>query len=661
MAITSASRLPKDIKFTARPDTLDYRDRIFEPTLVEIPVRTDIAAYRALNLPILYQGEEWACTGFALATVVHYLLRTRTTDPDTTEVSPRMLYEMAKRFDEYPGESYEGSSARGAMKGWHKCGVCRADLWEFRAHQKDRRMTPIRAEDAARRPLGAYYRVNHTNLTAMHAALAEVGILFAVIGVHKAWLDGRRGPAGRYRFEKRDALIPPGTETLGNHAIAIVGYDERGFWIQNSWGPTWRDGGLALVSYEDWLAHGRDAWVARLGAPVTIGGKPTLGDSADAWERNAQALRPHIVRIGDGGQLRSDRSYGTSEDDLKLIFEDDYPRITRTWDEVRFLLFADGGCEDEPSTVQRAGARYREQLRRNHIYPLSFVWKTDFWRTLAGVLRDSLARIQTDTRESPGFEFMQDRHDDALEPLVRRYGGRVMWEELKKGALASTMARDGGARRTLNELAKLAARERARGRPFEINLVAHSAGAIFAAPLVQLLTGRRGRPLTTGPMKGRSGLGLTLHSVTLWAPACTVRLFKDCYLPAIERDRIERFAIFTLTDAAEQDDNCASIYDKSLLYLVSHALEESERIPDSDEKPGEPIVGMANALNEDDELRALFKRRRIDWVRSPNSEHEKSLRHSTARRHGDFPEDLPTLRTTLARILEKDRRRRRRR
>ena len=256
---------------------------------------------------------------------------------------------------------------------------------------------------------------------------------------------------------------------------------------------------------------------------------------------------------------------------------------------------------------------------------------------------------------------MQDRHDDALEPLARRYGGRVMWDELKKGALASTMARDGGARRTLNELAKLAARERARGRRFEINLVAHSAGAIFAAPLVQLLTGRRGRPLTAGPMKGRSGLGLTLHSVTLWAPACTVRLFKDCYLPAIERDRIERFAIFTLTDAAEQDDNCASVYNKSLLYLVSHALEENERIPDSDEKPGEPIVGMEKALSDDDDLRALFKRRRIDWVRSPNSESEGSLRHSTARRHGDFPEDLPTLRTTLARILETDRRRRRRR
>ena len=31
------------------------------------------------------------------------------------KASPRMLYEMAKRFDEWPGESYEGSSVRAAI------------------------------------------------------------------------------------------------------------------------------------------------------------------------------------------------------------------------------------------------------------------------------------------------------------------------------------------------------------------------------------------------------------------------------------------------------------------------------------------------------------------------------------------------------------------
>ena len=34
---------------------------------------------------------------------------------------------------------------------------------------------------------------------------------------------------------------------------------------------------------------------------------------------------------------------------------------------------------------------------------------------------------------------------------------------------------------------------------------------------------------------------------------------------------IARFALFTLSDDVERDDNCANIYHKSLLYLISDA------------------------------------------------------------------------------------------
>ena len=64
-------------KLDARRDTLDFRDRMFEPTLIEVPVRRPLEDYLAAGVPILDQGTEGACTGFGLATVVHYLLRTR--------------------------------------------------------------------------------------------------------------------------------------------------------------------------------------------------------------------------------------------------------------------------------------------------------------------------------------------------------------------------------------------------------------------------------------------------------------------------------------------------------------------------------------------------------------------------------------------------------
>lgn len=165
--------------FDARPDTLDFRDKMYVPTLVEVPTRRDMEEYKSFGVPILNQGTEGACTGFGLTTVANYLCRRRKIVPDDTAVSPRMFYEMAKRYDEWPGERYEGSNARGAMKGWHKHGVCAEALWPYDPREADRQLTDKRAADAVKRPLGAYFRVNHKDLVAMHSALAEVGVLYA--------------------------------------------------------------------------------------------------------------------------------------------------------------------------------------------------------------------------------------------------------------------------------------------------------------------------------------------------------------------------------------------------------------------------------------------------------------------------------------------------
>jgi hypothetical protein len=113
-----------DRRLTARPDTVDFRDLMYVPTLIEVGTCLALEDYKALDVPILDQGTEGACTGFGLATVAHYLLRKRRVVADQSPVSPRMLYAMARRYDEWPGQDYEGSSCRGAMKGWHKHGVC---------------------------------------------------------------------------------------------------------------------------------------------------------------------------------------------------------------------------------------------------------------------------------------------------------------------------------------------------------------------------------------------------------------------------------------------------------------------------------------------------------------------------------------------------------
>lgn len=625
------------LKFSARPDSLDFRDRMFQPGLVDVPVRIDLHNYKKLKIPVWHQGKSWACTGFALATVVHYMLRRRAIHPDWTIVSPAMLFEMARRHDEYPGGQFLGSSARGAMKGWYYHGVCSAESWPYRGMRTDGRLTRERAEDAGRRPLGVYLRVDHRDLVAMHSALAEVGILYAVGNVHEGWLK----PGA-------DGKIAHGKPLQGSHAVAIVGYNEHGFWFQNSWGQSWGDGGFGFLPYDDWLENGLDVWVGRLGVPVVLGHADAVSatdSTTPACSRTSRLrdLRSHIVRIHPDGYLRSDDRFGTSAEDLATMFEEDFPRITRGWKKKRILLYAAGGLATLDSSVQHAVADQRAALLDAQIYPIAFIWRTGFWKTISAVLRDALNRIRDEPALGGQSDFMLDRLDQAFEPLAREYAGKLHWDEMKRTALCATTLNNGAVRLTLSHLATLAKND----PTIEIHFVGYSGGAILLAPAVQLWT-TPGK-VKNGPMRGRTGLGKPIASCALWAPACTSDLFHLTYYPALESRRIRRFMLMTLTDRAEQTDGCADLYRKSLLYLISNALEETSRIPPN--MDGTAIVGMEKFVRQYPELLALLRRKSARWVLAPNTEGSDSMGRSGARHHGDFDDDAETLASTFAFVL----------
>jgi hypothetical protein len=633
-AILSTRSAGKKVARTlnARRDTLDFRDRMFETTLVEVPTHIPLASYRRHKVPVLDQGEEGACTGFGLATVANYLLKRRKVVPDQAPVSPRMLYEMARRYDEWPGEGYSGSSARGAMKGWQKHGVCREDDWKYQAAAGDAAgLTQARTAEALRRPLGAYLRVNHKDLVAMHSALAEVGVLYATATVHQGWDT----------LDRHGGIVWP-APLSGGHAFAIVAYDSEGFWIQNSWGEGWGRGGFARISYDDWLVNGTDVWVARLGAPVVLrlNQSSAVAHSAAAGRSAAYSyrdLRPHIVSLGNNGHLQAGGEYGTTPAELAHIFQHELPAAMQDWPEKHVLLYAHGGLVDERSAIQRL-ADYRSVMLDAHIYPISFVWRSDYWSTLTNILQDAMRRRRPEGVLSAAKDFLLDRLDDTLEILARSLTGKSSWDEMKENAQAACHP-GGGALLALEHLAALHAR-----MPFKLHVVGHSAGSIFHAPMVRLLTAPKG-PIRTGYLSGREGFGLPVDTCTLWAPAVTTTLFKQAYLPAVQDARIGRMAVFALNDSAEQDDHCAKIYNKSLLYLVSRAFEDSAF------GDGTPLLGMEKWLAADPELAALFTGGGADMVFSPNTEPEGSIAAARSAAHDDFDDDKATLRATLARVL----------
>ena len=457
-------------RLTARRDTLDFRDLMYLPTLVEVGVRIPLALYRKHRVPVLDQGEEGACTGFGLATVAHYLHRRRAVVPDSRRVSPRMLYALARRYDEWPGEDYEGSSCRGAMKGWHKHGVCADSLWRHDPATPDYLFSEARLRDAQRRPLGAYFRVNHKDVVAMHTAITEVGILYASASVHSGWDAVKQD--GSIPFDDRVTM-------LGGHAFAIVAYDERGYWIQNSWGTGWGEGGFARIAYEDWMQNGTDVWVARLGVPIVTTAQRAVTDAAFSVSGRARSyayddVRPHVIALGNDGLLRPHGNVGTTRELVRQIVHEDLPRITAGWSRRRIVLYAHGGLVSEDGAVQRV-ADYRRAMIDARCYPLAFMWRSDYWTMLTNMLADALRLRKPEGALDAAKDFLLDRLDDALEPIARKLTGKASWDEMKENARLASGSPEGGASMVATELARL----HAQGPGLELHLVAHSAGSVL--------------------------------------------------------------------------------------------------------------------------------------------------------------------------------------
>jgi hypothetical protein len=613
----------------ARADTLDFRDRMFEPTLIEVPTERPLRTYRKAGVPILDQGQEGACTGFGLATVVHYLLRTRKVVPDLHAVSPWMLYDMARRYDEWPGEDYEGSSARGAMKGWNKHGVCSLACWP--REEKDPDQYRDRYGDATRRPLGAYLRVNHKDLIAMHSAISEVGVLYATASVHDGW--NKVGSDGLIKYG-------PSSTITGGHAFAVVAYDADGFWIQNSWGRTWGLRGFGRITYDDWLANGTDVWVARLGAPIELDQHASTSRGIGVASGGSRSyvfsdLRPHIISLGNNGLLRTDGTYGTSEGDVKEIFQhvaDQVAAGARKKDSApiqHILFYAHGGLVAEDAAIQKA-ADTRMTFLDAGVFPVYFIWKTDFLTTLKNILQDAISRRKPEGFLDSSKDFMLDRLDDALEPLARVIGGKNEWDEMKQNAIAASQP-GGGLALVADLLSGLAKQFPA----LKVHLIGHSAGSILHGGFISRL--------------GAAPKPVPIETCTMWAPACTMDLFRSDYLPSIKSGHIKAFANFTMTDKAERDDNCGNIYHKSLLYLVSNAFESAlQKAPFFRERTGDPILGMAKFIAQ-----LPSSQRGWDWVQAPNAEPMGSPDASTSHSHGGFDDDAATLSATLARMVGK--------
>ncbi len=571
----------------ARKDPVDLRDRPYQPPPLtlpdEYPSREEVGAFLHIYTQaklILDQGQEGACTGFGLACVINYARWRKARHPVKLDsVSPRMLYNFARRYDEYAGEDYDGSSCRGALKGWFHHGVCLEGDWPYEASgiARPRYGYAQRASDLT---LGVYYRIDTKSITDMQAAIYEVGAVYVSANTHEGWQNVPYAPGKKITHDNLPVIAFDGQPSqIGGHAFALVGFNTQGFVVQNSWGARWGAGGFALLRYEDWFANGMDAWVASLGVRGVVLGRLASGTGAararagaapaSVWDE-ARAYEHSVVFGNDGRVCRY-----LTQDELSrtLLFQacglpDQWfrdPASPKSPDgKKRLVIYAHGGLNKESSAIDRARVMGRYFVG-NGCYPLFLVWKTGLMESICNIVTEAFGRQPA--RAGGLRDSLIEASDMLVEKTIGRPLARPLWSEMKENAEFACNPTRGGDL-LVTALSNLA---QTWGDQLEIHLVGHSAGSIILGHLLGVLAARK--------------LDARVASIHLYAPACTVQFANRHYAP--HRELMQRLHLSILSDKNERDDNVAAIYRKSLLYFVSNALEPDVRTP---------LLGMANVL-----------------------------------------------------------------
>ncbi|MCC7281397.1 MAG: C1 family peptidase [Acetobacteraceae bacterium] len=199
--------------------------------------------------PVSDQGSSGACVGFSLADGVlrwHFVQAGRLAK--AVRLAPRFIWMASKETDEFSSfpETFiesSGTSLKAALDIARKFGCVEESLLPFDSAQLFG--GPIQAFylKANQLKISSYVGLR-TDLGEWRRWIAQTGPLLARLEVDGSF--DRLGRSGK--------LTAHAGRGLGGHAVAIVGYDAKGFVIRNSWGTGWGRNGFA---------HATDAYVSK--------------------------------------------------------------------------------------------------------------------------------------------------------------------------------------------------------------------------------------------------------------------------------------------------------------------------------------------------------------------------------------------------------------
>lgn len=178
-------------------------------------------------------GVEGATVGFSLAYAMQAEIQ-RKLDTKTV-LSAQGIYELAKKYDEWPGESYEGTSLEGGLKAVKEVGAFLESDWPYAKKSK-----PAAAKPAYK--ISGYHQLH--GVEQLIGALREGHVIATTITATQDL--GSPGADGTVTIK-----LP--MESTGLTTVALVGYDSRtaSFKFANHWGTSWANAGFGIIRDTD--------------------------------------------------------------------------------------------------------------------------------------------------------------------------------------------------------------------------------------------------------------------------------------------------------------------------------------------------------------------------------------------------------------------------
>lgn len=216
------------------PSKKDDRDFIAEsiyPENIIIPKELDL---RIFLHPVTNQGSQGTCSAQVAACMKEYQeYKELQLVGDENKMSPQFVYNLREEPD------FEGMSPRETMKILQKDGICREFVYPYGIIEYPSSITSDAYSDAENFTIENYAQIY--TVDGVKKALVKNGVCYICFPVYNDTPQ---------MWNKRE-----GDEDLGGHAMSIVGFNEHGFIIRNSWGKDWGDNGYTIYPYSDFGKH----------------------------------------------------------------------------------------------------------------------------------------------------------------------------------------------------------------------------------------------------------------------------------------------------------------------------------------------------------------------------------------------------------------------